>query len=212
VIDPGPDVDDHVRALASRVADVDRVMILVTHGHADHAAAAAALAERTGAEILGPGFGSLFHGDSVETDEGALVAVQTPGHTREHLCFHWPARRSLFAGDLVLGEGATTWVAEYEGCVADYLASLERVEKLDLAVIYPAHGPALTGPAEALARFRAHRMRRIEQVRSALLVEPDADVERLLDVVYGASLTDSVRGAARLSLSALVDYVKGVEG
>jgi glyoxylase-like metal-dependent hydrolase (beta-lactamase superfamily II) len=211
VIDPGPDVDDHVRALASRVVDAERVSILVTHGHADHAGAADALATRTGAEVFGTGFKRLAHGDSVETDEGALVAVHTPGHMREHYCFHWPARRSLFAGDLVLGEGDTTWVAEYPGCVADYLASLERVEKLDLSVIYPAHGPALTDPAGALARFRTHRMRRIEQVRDALRAEPEADGERLLDVVYGATLPGSVRGAARLSLSALVDYVNGVE-
>jgi len=220
VIDPGPDVDDHVRALASRVSGADHVTILLTHGHPDHMAAAGPLARMTGAEVCGPpgieGFeleadGSVRHlrdGDSIETDAGALVTLHTPGHTEEHLCFHWPDRRALFAGDLVLGEGDTTWVAEYPGCVSDYLASLERVGALNLEAIYPTHGSALTDPAETLARFTAHRMSRIRQVQDALSAAPDADVERLLDIVYGDTLPASVRGAASLSLSALVDYVR----
>jgi len=37
---------------------------------------------------------------------------------------------------------------------------------------------------------------------------PTADIEGLLDVVYGLELPDGLRGAARLSLGALVDYVR----
>ena len=214
VIDPGPDVEHHVRALASLAAAADEITILLTHGHADHAAAAPGLARATGATVLGPagvpGVDQMIeNGDSIETDHGRLVAVHTPGHTPEHLAFDWPERKALFVGDLLLGEGNTTWVAEYPGCVADYLASLERVRTLNPAVIYPTHGAALENPLDALDRFEGHRRSRIEQVRKAMRAHPDASVEALLDVVYGDTLPDGVRGAARLSLEALVDYVTG---
>jgi len=213
VIDPGPDVEDHVRALAFAVEGADEVSIVLTHGHGDHAEAAPVLAEMIGARIYGPeGVDQvevvLDDGDSVATDAGALVALHTPGHTPEHLSFAWPGRRALFVGDLFLGVGDTTWVAEYPGCVADYLRSLELVQGLDLTVMYPTHGPPLEDPAEAVERFGAHRRRRIEQARQAMASHPDADIEGLLDAVYGRELPKGLRGAARMSLSALVEYVR----
>lgn len=213
IIDPGPDVEDHVRALSMAVSDAAEVLIVLTHGHGDHCAAAPALADAVGAEVYGPRMPGLVanplsDGDSISTDHGDLVALHTPGHTQDHLSFHWPERSALFAGDLVLGDGDTTWVAEYPGCVADYLDSLERLRALDLRVIYPAHGPPLEDPTEALDRFEAHRRARIEQVEDALVGRPDATLDDLLKIVYGDLLPAEVRGAASQSLSALLEYVR----
>ena len=124
MIDPGPDVEDHVRALASAVRGASARMIVLTHGHGDHAGATRSLADAIGAEVWGPkGVEHVDHllgdGDVVETDDGELVAVHTPGHTAEHLCFYLPQRRALFAGDMLLGRGDTTWGAEYRGAVED---------------------------------------------------------------------------------------------
>jgi glyoxylase-like metal-dependent hydrolase (beta-lactamase superfamily II) len=212
VIDPGPDVEDHVRALASAVRGAEVVSIVLTHGHADHAGAVAALAAETGAAVYGPAGvteveRTLGDGDSIVTDDGTLVAVHTPGHTPEHLCYHWLDRNALFAGDHLLGSGDTTWVAEYPGCVADYLASLERLRTIDLEVIYPAHGPPLEDPASALDRYERHRRYRIRQVEEALERHPGSSMDELLDAVYGSTVPASMRGAARRSLVALVEHV-----
>ena len=214
LLDPGPDVERHVRALVTWVADADTVTVLVTHGHVDHAASARHLAGALRCEVLGPpdvpGVDRVLgDGDTVETDAGALVAVRTPGHSAEHLCFLWPARGALFAGDLLLGRGDTTWVGEYPGCVADYLASLDRVRALGPSVIYPAHGPPLDDVPGTLARYEAHRRARIRQVEEALADRPRAAVEELLPVVYGGTLPPGTREAARLSLQALMDHVRG---
>ena len=213
LLDPGPDVEDHVRALVAWVADADEVKVVLTHGHGDHAAAAGRLAAELDCPVLGPqGVAAvdvvLQDGATVDTDHGLLVAVSTPGHAAEHLCFHWPARRALFAGDLLLGRGDTTWVGEYPGCVADYLASLERVRALAPSVIYPAHGPALEDVPAVVARYEAHRRDRIAQVEEALAQRPDADVEELLQMVYGRALPPGTGQAARMSLQALMDYVR----
>ena len=123
-----------VRAVVSAVRDASERMIVLTHGHRDHAGATRELADAIGAAVWGPeGVEHVGHllvdGDAVETDEGQLVAVHTPGHTSNHLCFYWPERRALFAGDMLLGRGDTTWVAEYPGCVADYFESIDRLRE-----------------------------------------------------------------------------------
>lgn len=215
IIDPGPDVESHVRALVVWVSDAARVRVLLTHGHGDHAASAGRVADVLGCAVLGPAGVSavdvvLQDGDSVETDEGPLIAVHTPGHAAEHLCFHWPERAALFAGDLLLGRGDTTWVGEYAGCVADYLASLVRVRALAPTVIYPAHGPALDDVPAVLDRYEAHRRARIEQVEAALAARPTADADEMLVTVYGRALPPGVQDAARMSLQALMDYVRTV--
>lgn len=204
----------HVRAVASSVSDAERVAIILTHGHADHAESAPRLAGELGCEVFGPPGAegvtvTLDDADRVETDEGALITVATPGHTRRHVCLHWPRRSALFAGDLLLGRGDTTWVAEYRGCVADYLSSLERVRSLAPKVIYPAHGPPLTDPANALDRFERHRRDRIRQVQEARAEHPHADLDELLDVVYGDTVPASKRGAARRSLEAVIAHLDG---
>jgi len=213
VVDPGPDVQAHVRALLHLLTDASRVTILVTHGHRDHAGAAQALSEATGSPVLGAAPGALPLGDGavIPTDQGELVAIHTPGHTREHLAFLHPDSGTLFPGDLLLGQGDTTWVGSYPGSVSDYLHSLDRLGGLGLRRLLPAHGPPLEDPAEAIARFRRHRLDRIRQVEH--LLEPGlrqvdrAEEDWLLREVYGRSLPAAVEPAARFSLRALLHHL-----
>lgn len=212
VIDPGPDDADHLRALRAAVAGARRVVVLVTHDHADHSGCARALADALGAPLLGPcrdADGPLAEGDAVETDQGELVAVDTPGHCAEHLCFWWPRARALFAGDLMLGEGSTTWVGEYPGCVRDYLGSLDRIEALAPGVIYSAHGPPIDDVPGTLAAYREHRLARIEQAEQAQRDHPAATPAQLVTTIYGDDLPPGLRDAAESSIAAMLDYLAG---
>ena len=49
VIDPGPDLDEHVAALLAGLAGEQITHILITHTHRDHSPAAAAVKAATGA-------------------------------------------------------------------------------------------------------------------------------------------------------------------
>src|SRR5579863_6452510 len=55
VIDPGPDLAEHVAALLASLADEQVTHILVTHTHRDHSRAAAAVKAATGAPTFGFG-------------------------------------------------------------------------------------------------------------------------------------------------------------
>lgn len=213
LLDPGPDVERHVRALLVWLEDASRVHVVVTHGHADHAAGARKVADALGVAVRGPAEVSevdepLTHGDRLGTDQGTLRAVDTPGHARQHLSLLWEEQEAVFVGDLMLGTGDTTWVGEYPGCVADYLESLRAVRRLAPRVIYPAHGPPLEDAEEALDRYEAHRLARIRQVEEALATRPTATVDDLIRVVYGDQLPSAVHAAARASLEALVAHVR----
>ena len=155
-MDPGPALDAHVDAVLADAADRGGIGgIAVTHDHDDHVAAAAELRRRAGDP---PVAGARFAGADVRLGDGdafgPLRAIATPGHAPDHLAF--VARRALFSGDAVLGHGSV-FVWPDPGALRGYLAALERLAGLDLAVICPGHGPLVLDPAAKLAEYLDHR-------------------------------------------------------
>ncbi|MGH3326386.1 MAG: MBL fold metallo-hydrolase, partial [Streptomycetales bacterium] len=137
VVDPGPDNEAHLRAVAGAVEAAGRRtgLTLLTHRHADHSAGARRFAELTGTAVraLDPAFRlgdeGLAGGDVVEVDGLELRVLATPGHSGDSLSFLLPADRALLTGDTVLGRG-TTVVAHPDGRLGDYLDSLRRLRGL----------------------------------------------------------------------------------
>jgi glyoxylase-like metal-dependent hydrolase (beta-lactamase superfamily II) len=225
VIDPGPDVAEHVDAIVQALGGAAPAAILLTHSHPDHSAAAPGLRERTGAPVMmAPGALSLpiepagvdrwlRNGETVDTDAGPVQAVATPGHAPEHLSFLWRAadpaggRRTLFVGDLMMGLGDTTLVMPPEGDLRAYLQSLATIATLGADVLLPAHGPAIDDPRGALARYVAHREQRIAQVAAALSKAGSAHPGDLVRTVYGDELHPQLRPAAAGSLAAILAYL-----
>lgn len=171
VVDPGPDDPAHVSAVLEAVhaAGGELALILVTHSHADHLGGAGSLARERPVPVRrwGAGDNPLMDGETVEEGGAVLRVLHTPGHAADHVVFHWPAERVLFSGDLILGSGTVVLQAR-EGALEEYLASLERIARLDLAVIAPGHGPVIADPAARIAEYLAHRRMREGQVLDAL--------------------------------------------
>ncbi len=172
VIDPGPDDAEHldaVRAAGEKRGGIG--LVLLTHGHGDHADGA----ERLGAEVVLPGDGE---------EHGGLQALATPGHAADHVCF-LTDDGVCFSGDLVLGEGST-FVPPDGGSLAAYMASLRLLQAEPIELICPGHGPWVTDPAAKLAEYVGHRemrerrllaaLERGERSKAALLAEAWSDV------------------------------------
>lgn len=192
VVDPGPDDAGHVDAIVGCGGDRIR-WILLTHGHADHAGAAAALSAATGAEILG--FGAMADGFELEGTEFGLEAMHTPGHSADHLCFLLEEERMLFTGDTVI-DGSTVEISPPDGDMAAYLASLERLSsrRLRLRTIAPGHGALIDDPAARLAGYLAHRLAR-EAAIVAALDSGAATLDQVVERVY-VGLAPALRSAA----------------
>jgi glyoxylase-like metal-dependent hydrolase (beta-lactamase superfamily II) len=173
VVDPGPDLPEHVDALVETAAGLGTVAYsLVTHHHGDHLPAAARLRERIGAPIAGhrdlPGVDrALDDGEIVDVGGGRVRAVATPGHTADHLCFLLDPGRALFTGDLIAGSG-TVIVGDRPGDLADYMASLRKVAELDPRLILPGHGPAVDDGSRKIQEYIDHRLLRERQVVGAI--------------------------------------------
>lgn len=199
VIDPGPDVPEHLDALLAAIAGRPVTAIVVTHHHRDHSPAARALAQATGAPVVGaaptfvadadPDRGGpradaafdrdyapdrvLAEGDRVTGDGWALAAVATPGHTSNHLAYALPATGALFSGDHVMG-WSTSVVSPPDGDMTAYMASLDKLLGRDDRVYYPGHGDLIDNPRRLVRGLLGHRKQREGQILRLLDAGPQA--------------------------------------
>jgi glyoxylase-like metal-dependent hydrolase (beta-lactamase superfamily II) len=216
VVDPGPEIESHLDAVADRAGEV--AVVLLTHGHLDHSAAARAFAERMGCGVraLDPrqrlGSEGLGDGDVVEADGLEIRVVGTPGHTSDSLSFVLAAERAVLTGDTVLGRG-TTVVAHPDGQLGAYLDSLSRLHRLaethEIHAVWPGHGPVIDDALAVLDHYLAHRRQRLEQVREALRdLDPDREdlARAVVERVY-ADVDPVLWGAAELSVRAQLAYL-----
>lgn len=224
VIDPGPDEADHIDALLASIGDAKVAAIVCTHTHRDHSPAAAPLAERTGAPIIGcapliladdgPRSDAPFdqtyrpdrvltEGESLSGDGWTLTAVATPGHTSNHLCFALEETAALFTGDHVMG-WSTSVVAPPDGDMAAYMASLQKLYDRTDHIYYPAHGPAVEKPRQLVRGMMGHRRQRERQILR--LVEGGTGlISEMVPLMYKGVDTGLHPAAARSVLAHLID-------
>jgi glyoxylase-like metal-dependent hydrolase (beta-lactamase superfamily II) len=225
VIDPGPDLDEHVAALLAGLFGEQVTHILITHTHSDHSPAAAALKAATGASTygFGPHAGgkrgdpaieeggdwdftpdvTVHGGDAIAGSGWRFEAVHTPGHTSNHLCFALPDQGILFSGDHVMG-WSTSVIAPPEGDMSAYMASLNKLLGRPDAVYWPTHGPAITEPQAHVRAFVAHRREREAGILDCLAAGSER-IDAIVDKLY-VGLQPGLRRAAGRSVHAhLID-------
>lgn len=231
IIDPGPADADHVAAILSAVGNERLRYILVTHTHRDHSPAAAVLREATGAQIAGcapyaapQDIGVTGHGidashdrnyapDIVLTDKSRLTlgdvtleTFATPGHTANHLCFALLDERSLFTGDHVM-RWSTTVIAPPDGCMRDYMTSLERQRLRDDEILWPAHGDPIRRPQRYLRALCNHRRAREASIFQRIAAG-DHSIRQIVERIY-VGVDPRLHGAAAMTVFAhLEDMVE----
>jgi glyoxylase-like metal-dependent hydrolase (beta-lactamase superfamily II) len=215
VIDPGPDDAGHRDAVIATVAAAGAsqvALVLLTHGHPDHAEGAPAFAEAANAPVRAAAPELCSAGEAPLTDREQLglarqlEVLATPGHTADSVCF--VVGPALLTGDTILGRGSSV-VARPDGRLADYLGSLRRlralVDERQLRAVLPGHGPTRDDPAAIIDAYLHHREERLHQVRAAAM---NADtVDEVLNAVYG-DVEPALMFAARWSLLAQLDYLR----
>lgn len=187
VVDPGPRDPEHVERVLAAAGDGIEGIVL-THDHLDHAGAAEAVAQRSGAPIVRP------RGDE---RVGPFEVIATPGHSPDSVCLL--LGRDLFTGDTVLGAGSV-FIQPGEGSLSAYLSSLERLRDLELDAIWPGHGPPVREPRAKLDEYIAHRLDRERALLAALEAGARTD-EELLDAAW-SDVAERLRPAAAVTLAA----------
>lgn len=195
VIDPGPEDPVHIERIVQETGGrIDAV--LATHTHPDHSPAAKALAETSGAKVMGkpaPVHGRqdsgfvpnklLNDGDHVTIGSLTLRALHTPGHASNHLCYLLEGTGLLFTGDHLM-QGSTVVIGPPDGSMSDYLRSLARLQKEPVTRIAPGHGLTIEDAQAEIVRIVAHRLQREAKVVERLGRIGTADIDTLVVSVY----------------------------
>jgi glyoxylase-like metal-dependent hydrolase (beta-lactamase superfamily II) len=227
VVDPGPDLQEHVDALLAALEGEIITHLLVTHTHRDHSPACRPVQAATGARTYGFGrHGSgridaglqveegadndfvpdvlLSHGEVVNGDGWSVECVHTPGHTSNHMCYQLREHKALFSGDHVMG-WSTTIISPPDGDIAAYLESLELLLERDDDCYWPTHGPCIRDPKSLVQALIAHRLERADEIRACL----EGGVGRIANMVprMYADLPEAMYPAAARSVFATLIYL-----
>jgi len=227
VIDPGPDMADHLAAILAAV-DGERVShILVTHHHSDHSPLARALSAATGAKVHGRAVDSLPEEGEVRLEAGydrltpdvtvadgdviagrgwSLQAVHTPGHTSNHTCYAFAEENALFCGDHIMG-WSTTVITPPDGDMGDYLRSLDKVRARGFSTLWPTHGPPVREVGPFIDAYAEHRRDRERQILARLALG-DRRIKAMVPTIYAGVDPRLHVPAAHSVLAHMIELVK----
>ncbi len=226
VIDPGPDLPEHLDALMAALEGETVTHILVTHHHSDHSPLARPLQEKTGAKIYGCAVAAQAVDSVVITEAGhdltftpdidicgggaifkgpgwTLEAIATPGHTSNHICFALAEENALFSGDHIMG-WSTTVVSPPDGDMTAYMESLDLVQARGFTTLWPTHGPPVLEVEPFIAAYIAHRRAREAQVLKAVS-EGHGRIKDMVPVLYAEVDKRLWPAAARSVLGHIID-------
>lgn len=153
-------------------------------------------------------------GDIIDLGSVRLRVIATPGHAYGHICLYDEERKILFTGDHVIGTG-TTFVGygwrelatrraeeildadpDKPDNVSLYLASLERLQSLELEIILPGHGRPIREPYKKLRDDREKKMNRERVILETLEKRGEIALDALIEEVYeGTRIPHLARGA-----------------
>ena len=212
VLDPGPAIPEHIEAILQ--AGGGRIRwIVCTHTHPDHSPAWQAVAEATGAQVIGAlPADDMFqddtfkpnkeveHDEVLQTPEFTLRAVHTPGHVSNHYCFFLEEEQMLFAGDHIMN-GSTVVIVPPSGNMKAYIESLQLLLNYPLKFIAPGHGDVMEDSAAVVEWLVNHRLQRENKVLTKLKSLATASMDDLVAQVYD-DVDVSLHEMAKLSLQA----------
>lgn len=212
VLDPGEEDDAHFDAILRGLGGREVAAVLISHTHRDHWPLAPRVAEHTGAGIRAfnenPPFAGgprLKDGDRLSSGGATLVALHTPGHASDHLCFLLEEDRAVFTADLVMG-WSTSIIAPPDGNLNQYMTSLERLIELGndgIDILHPGHGESIKPPLDRIHEIYRHRQQRTDQALEAIAAGV-ATIPEMVERIY-TDVDPKLHGPAAFSLRAHLD-------
>jgi glyoxylase-like metal-dependent hydrolase (beta-lactamase superfamily II) len=231
VIDPGPDLPEHLEAILAAVAGERITHILITHHHSDHSPLAGPLKAATGAPIYGcavahphvedpdaprmeaghdddfrPDISLCGGGGEVSGPGWTMEAIATPGHTSNHICYALKEENACLTGDHIMG-WSTTVITPPDGDMSDYLESLARIRARNFTTLWPTHGPPIRDVIPFIDAYVEHRQERIDQILGALKAGPGC-IKDLVPRLYADVDQRLWPAAARSMLAGIIHLTR----
>ncbi len=137
----------------------------------------------------------LDDGDSIFFKSMSWKTIHCPGHSPGLICFHWPEKKILFTGDHLLKEitpNPILNVPEYRPpfrypSLKDYLNSLEKIERLGLSLLLPAHGEEVHDVKALIQKIFTHHKGRMDRILFSLSKKEKTPFQIAMDLFPGVS-------------------------
>jgi glyoxylase-like metal-dependent hydrolase (beta-lactamase superfamily II) len=135
----------------------------------------------------------LDDGDSIFFKSMSWKTIHCPGHSPGLICFHWPEKKILFTGDHLLKEitpNPILNVPEYRPpfrypSLKDYLNSLEKIERLGLSLLLPAHGEEIHDVKALIQKIFTHHKERMDRILFSLSKKEKTPFQIAMDLFPG---------------------------
>jgi glyoxylase-like metal-dependent hydrolase (beta-lactamase superfamily II) len=122
---------------------------------------------------------SLENDQDIQLDGLDLRVLWTPGHSPGHICLYDAKDKVLFSGDHILpvttpniGIRPGTSGPGFDNPLSDYLNALDRVGRLDVVMVLPAHEQIFTDLRGRVNEILAHHHHRNEEILTAIGTGP----------------------------------------
>jgi glyoxylase-like metal-dependent hydrolase (beta-lactamase superfamily II) len=109
-------------------------------------------------------------GHKIEVGDFVLECISTPGHSPGHMCLYDADKQIFFSGDHILFDitpNISYW-PEMKDALRSYLASLDKVSKLKVKNVLPAHRRPWHNHLERIEGLKQHHRHRLDEALAAL--------------------------------------------
>jgi glyoxylase-like metal-dependent hydrolase (beta-lactamase superfamily II) len=112
----------------------------------------------------------LKEGDKLSISDYVFKGVETPGHTRGHMCLYEPNKKLFVAGDHVLSDITPNilLMSDEWDPLKVYLESLDKVYELDIELVLPGHRGVFRNCKERIQELKHHHQERLDEIISVL--------------------------------------------
>jgi len=115
-------------------------------------------------------FHILKEGDTISIGDYLFKCIETPGHTKGHMCLYEPNKKLFISGDHILIDitpNISLWSNE-ENHLEEYLVSLNKIYDLDVELVLPGHRRTFSCFKERIQELKYHHKTRADEVLSIL--------------------------------------------
>ena len=135
----------------------------------------------------------LDDGDPIPFQSMTWRTIHCPGHSPGLICFYWPEKKILFAGDHLLKEITPNPLLSVSNnkfpfhypSLKEYLVSLEKVEGLDISLLLPGHGEEISDAKGLIQKIFTHHRERTDRVLAILSNGEKTPYEIAMDLFPG---------------------------
>ncbi len=138
------------------------------------------------------------------------VEVETDlGHAPSHVCLLQPERKLMLSGDHLLGRSVLFFdYGHSPDPFGEYLASLDRIEPLDVDLCLPGHGKPFRDPRAKVADVRRQAGELLDRVRARLRGDAEPTAFEVVEKIIGrGNLTPGAGGFMLQIVLACLDHL-----